>query len=83
MSEIDQRLQQPPGRGGSSSSRAAGGLSNEERTRRNQEQADLHNPMNAAAVWPDSPGEGEVEEALAAEDEIEALLEAERPPRRK
>ena len=80
MSEIDQRLQQPPGRGGSSSSRAAGGLSNEERTRRNQEQADLHNPMNAAAVWPDSPGDREVEEALAAEDEIEALLEAERPP---
>ena len=80
MSEIDQRLQQPPGRGGSSSSRAAGGLSNEARTRRNQDQADLHNPMNAAAVWPDSPGEDEVEAALAAEDEIEALLEAERPP---
>ena len=81
MSELDRRLQQPPpGQGTSSSSRAAGGLSNEERTRRNQEQAD---PMNAwhdsqeADVWPDSPGEREVDEALAAEREIEEALAAE------
>lgn len=81
MSELDRRLQQPPpGQGTSYSSRAAGGLSNEERTRRNQEQAD---PMNAwhdsqeADVWPDSPGEREVDEALAAGREIEEALAAE------
>lgn len=44
-----------------------------------QERADLDNPMHAVETWPDSPGEREVDEALAAEDEIGALLEAEQP----
>ena len=81
VTELDRRLQH------ASSIAAApgtGGLTNEERSRRNQEVAELASELNLAATHEEEGSEhgeeNEVDDILAAEDDIEEMLQQERPP---
>ena len=89
--ELDRRLQQPPpGEGGASSSgvdrsgpgASTGGLSSEERSRRNQEFAELTSDTNMAAMHgaTGEDGEDDLNEVLERENDIEQILQLERPP---
>ena len=95
LNDLDRRLQQPPpgvhpGEGGASSSGAdrpgtganIGGLSSEERSRRNQEFAELTSDMNMAAMQDagGEDGEDDLNEILERENDIEEILRLERPP---
>lgn len=95
LRELDHRLQQPPqgvppGEGGASISGpghsgtgvSMGGLSRDERSRRNQEFAELTSETNMAAMHDTGgeDGEDDIEEILRREDDIEEILRLERPP---